>query len=72
MLTLNAAGKWYHSHFSGKIFKAIDTDENDRLEHDELERVVSERLRRLSLVRKVADADLRACGGGSTTTARAG
>ena len=64
VLTLNAAGKkWYHGHFSWyKIFKAIDTDENDRLEYDELERVVRANGSQggLSLVpEKVADADLR-------------
>jgi len=39
---LNTAGKkWYHGHFSWyKVFKAIDTDENDRLEYDEFERVI--------------------------------
>ena len=42
VITLNAAGKkWYHGHFSWyKVFKAIDTDENDRLEYDEFERVI--------------------------------
>ena len=64
VVTLNAAGKkWYHGHFSWyKIFKAIDTDENDRLEYDELERVVRANGSQggLSLVpEKVADADLR-------------
>ena len=42
ILTINAAAKkWYPGHFSWyKVFKAIDTDENDRLEFDEFERII--------------------------------
>ena len=42
VLTINAAAKkWYPGHFSWyKVFKAIDQDENDRLEYDEFERMI--------------------------------